>query len=127
IHFHPWNIASFSRDITASDVAIIPIDPSNAFAMGKPENKLIMLWKLGMPVVTSATPAYERAMRGAGLDQLCASESDWKQRIEELLNASAEDLECVGRAGRTFAQAAYSKQRFVEAFDETFASIGFQV
>ena len=32
-------------------MAIIPIDLTDAFARGKPENKLVMLWQLGMPVL----------------------------------------------------------------------------
>jgi hypothetical protein len=54
--FHPWERESFSTLITSCDLAVIPIDTAQAMMRGKPENKLVLLWQLGMPVLTSSTP-----------------------------------------------------------------------
>jgi hypothetical protein len=125
VHFHPWDRASFSRHVTAADLAIIPIDPSNAFARGKPENKLVMLWQLGMPVLTSDTLAYRRAMKGAGLDLLCTDRTDWRAKLERMIAASDSDREQLARQGRVFAERAYSKDEFLKRFDRAFELAGF--
>jgi hypothetical protein len=125
VHFHPWDHARFSSQITAADLAIIPIDLANAFARGKPENKLVMLWKLGMPVLTSDTPAYRRAMEGAGLDLLCSNSADWRSKLEWTIAASDGERERIASQGRAFAERAYSKVEFLKRFDRAFELAGF--
>jgi hypothetical protein len=127
VHFHPWERATFSRHVTAADVALIPIDLANAFARGKPENKLVMLWQLGMPVLTSDTPAYCRAMDGAGLDLICADSTDWRAKLERMIAASDEERERIARQGRAFAERAYSKDEFLKRFDRAFELAGFEL
>jgi glycosyltransferase involved in cell wall biosynthesis len=127
VRFHRWDRSSFSEHITSSDLAIIPIDPSNAFACGKPENKLVMLWQLGMPVLTSDTPAYRRAMEAAGQDLLCGDLNDWRSRLARLIEAGAEDLAIIAHQGRSFAERAYSRDEFLARFDEAFEAAGFRV
>jgi hypothetical protein len=124
---HPWEAGSFSKHVTDADLAVIPIDKANSFALGKPDNKLVMLWKLGMPVLASTTPAYCRAMRGAGLDLTCPTAADWQTRLEAAIDGDSRALEQAARVGRDFAERAYSKNEFVGRFDATFASIGFGV
>ena len=127
IHFHPWSLSTFSTCITAADLAIIPIDASDPFAMGKPENKLVMFWQLGMPTLTSETPAYRRAMNSAGLDLLCASLKEWRQKLQLLIETPAEGLESFGRQGRMFAEQTYSHKNFLDRFDRAFAAAGFEI
>ena len=110
-HFHRWDRANFSRDITACDVAVIPIERSNALWWGKPENKLVLLWQLGMPVLTTATPVYRRAMEAAGVDMSCATAAEWGEQLERLIEADARRLESIGRQCRGFAEQAYSTGR----------------
>ncbi len=124
-HFHRWDRASFSSDIIAGDVAVIPIERANALWWGKPENKLVLLWQLGMPVLTTATPVYRRVMDSAGLPMTCATASEWGEQLERLLTADPATLEAIGRQGRDFANRAYSKEEFVARFDRAFESIGF--
>jgi len=92
---------------------------------GKPENKLVLLWQLGMPVLTTATPVYRRVMDSAGLPMTCATASEWGEQLERLLTADPATLEALGRHGREFAERAYSREEFVARFDRAFESIGF--
>ena len=125
IRFHPWERPSFSSLITACDLAVIPIDTRKAMMRGKPENKLVLLWQLGMPVLTSATPAYERAMAAAGLDMICRDATDWDASLAAMIGASAAELGAIGRRGRAFALEAYSTAEFQARFDAVFTAVGF--
>ena len=60
IQFHDWRVDTYSSIITACDFAIIPIDLKNKMAASKPENKLIHLWKMGLPVITSNTKSSKK-------------------------------------------------------------------
>ena len=124
-HFHRWDRATFSTRVTDCDVAVIPIDASNRMAHGKPENKLVLLWQLGMPVLTSDTPAYQRTMAAAAVDMTCSTSAEWGARIERLIAADQPSLEQIGRQCRTFAERAYSSAEFARRFDQAFEAIGF--
>jgi glycosyltransferase involved in cell wall biosynthesis len=126
IHFHPWAGATFWRNVIACDMAVIPIEKGNALWWGKPENKLVLLWQLGMPVLTTATPVYRRVMDDAGLDMSCSSAAAWGEQLEKLIRSSSAELREIGEHGRHFANRAYSKEEFIQRFDTAFASLGFE-
>lgn len=126
-HFHHWDRATFSRRITDCDVAVIPIDRSNRLWWGKPENKLVLLWQLGMPVLTTATPVYQRVMNAAGIDMSCETPGQWGQQLERLIKSDAGQLRELGNKGRQHADRSYSKDEFLKRFDEAFASLGMDV
>jgi hypothetical protein len=127
VELHEWRRDTFAKDVRATDVAILPIGGGSPFAVGKPENKLVMLWKLGMPVIASATPAYERAMGGAGLDLICKTDADWQRRLTQVIAASPVELGTMATTGRAFAERNYGWDAFAEVFDRTFASVGFEI
>ncbi|MFL6728317.1 MAG: hypothetical protein ACJ8E3_02440 [Sphingomicrobium sp.] len=124
-HFHRWDQATFSCHITACDVGVIPIQRSNALWWGKPENKLVLLWQLGMPVLATATPVYRRVMEAAGVEMTCATPNEWGEQLERLIGADGQRLEAIGRKCRGFAERAYSKEEFVSRFDKALAAVGF--
>lgn len=126
-HFHRWDLTTFTKRITECDAAVIPIDQGNALWWGKPENKLVLLWQLGMPVITSATPVYRRAMEAAGLHMSCALPQQWGEELRRLTNSDGATLSEIGNRGRLHANSAYSKGEFLKRFDRAFASIGFRI
>jgi hypothetical protein len=87
-HFIEWNKNSFSKHISNCDLAIIPISRNDPMMWNKPENKLIMMWQIGIATLTSNTPTYKGAMDAAGLKYYCASTSDWIQKIIAYSNLS---------------------------------------
>lgn len=125
IVFHPWERETFSKLITSCDLAVIPIDTAQAMMRGKPENKLVLLWQLGMPVLTSSTPAYERAMAAAGIDMVCRSPDEWRVQLERMIAATPKELSALGAQGRRHALSAYSTEAFQARFDAVFEAVGF--
>jgi glycosyltransferase involved in cell wall biosynthesis len=53
-------------------------------ASGKPENKLINIWKMGLPVITSSTNSYKRVMDDCGLDLYCENKNEWVNKLKML-------------------------------------------
>jgi len=79
--FIEWEKSTFSEHIANADLAIIPINMADSMARNKPENKLLLFWEIGIPTLTSDTPAYRRTMRMAGLDFYCSNANDWEDKI----------------------------------------------
>lgn len=105
------------------DLAIIPINHRDALHWNKPENKLLMLWQIGIPALTSNTPAYTRVMNSAGLPYLCHSEEEWIKKIEGYQQASATEREKDFNKTTAYLQAHHTKEIILEKWDKIFESV----
>jgi hypothetical protein len=123
--FHPWEEQTMAKIITGCDIALIPIDLDNPFTRGKPENKLLLLWRLGMPVVASATPAYSRAMANVGTPELaCSNDHAWMSALARL--GTNETLRSeVAVKGRAYAESSHSTEAILSRWDRVFESLGY--
>jgi len=108
---------------TVADLAIVPVDRTSPFAMGKPENRLMLLWRMGQCVVATRTPASERAMRVAGTEQaLCDGPEDWDRTLRPLL-ADPEERADLARRGREQALRVGHRDRLLSAWDTVLDSL----
>jgi len=122
VYLYEWNEIMCSEIISSSDLAIIPIDLNNPLVKGKPENKLLLFWRMGVPVIASATPAYERAMKKAGLNMTCTNNKDWFHMLDKYIS-SHESRELAGIAGKRIAEEDYSEEDILRRWDKVFESI----
>ncbi len=121
-YLYEWNRHLLPFLVTACDVALIPLDLADPFARGKPENKLLLFWRLGMPTVTSASPAYRRAMAKCGLDLTCEMSRDWASTLRRLLGDDQLRLRASER-GRSFVEAHHGDDQLLARWDRLFGSI----
>jgi len=126
VHFHEWNESTVSDIICSCDLAVIPLDLSDPFAAGKPENKLLLLWRMGMPVITSSTPAYLRAMNSAGMNYTAKDDQDWLALLMKLIQ-NYDYREKAGLMGKTYVQNKYSETNLLAQWDSLFATLQFQI
>jgi len=119
---HEWKESSLSNTICSCDLAVIPLSSDDPFAYGKPENKLLLFWRMGMPVVASATPAYARAMSGAGLQMACLSDSEWSVILEAHLTDESLRREA-GEKGLVYTKLNYSEGSLLASWDRLFCSL----
>ena len=122
VYIYEWNELMCSEIVRYSDLAVIPVDVTQSLAKGKPENKLLLFWRMGLPVITSATPAYERAMKKAGLDMTCKNKKEWLDMLDKYI-MSHESRQIAGIAGKRTADESYSKNNTLKQWDEVFESI----
>ena len=122
VKLHAWKENDCAKIICSCDLAVIPLSLADPFAAGKPENKLLLFWRMGMPVVASATPAYVRAMSGAGLPMACASAVQWEAALERYLGDESARREA-GERSLAYAEAHYGEEKILALWDELFSSL----
>ena len=122
-HLIYWDKNSFSELISNADLAIIPIESNNMMMWNKPENKLLLLWEIGVPTLTSATPAYMRVMNCADLDFLCTSSKEWLQKIEEYRCSSLEYKFEIYKKYKSYLNRFHSKGTILRSWDQIFESL----
>lgn len=121
-HLYDWNAATFSSIAAACDIALIPIPDDDPVMRNKPENKLLLLWSIGLPTITSPTPSYTRVMNSVGADDLiCTTSDDWRRALLSFADSPQRRIQHMHAAG-AYAQAHCSEDVLLEAWDRVFAS-----
>jgi glycosyltransferase involved in cell wall biosynthesis len=122
VRLYQWSEEMVSVIATACDLAIVPLPLDRPLERAKPESKLVSFWRMGLPVVTSATPAYVRTMQAAGQALHCGSEARWVEVLGHLIE-DAGARERAGRGGRAFAAREYADERLIAAWDQVLDSL----
>ncbi len=117
-----WDAETLSRVATECDLAVIPLPLDSPFERGKAPNKLLLFWRMGVPVVASATPAYRREMEAAGLDLACETGADWLGALRRLAADESARAEA-GRRGMAAVEERYGEEILLERWDRMFASL----
>jgi hypothetical protein len=85
INVVPWSPENLVKRAQVSSLAIIPINLSVPMQRLKPENRLLIMWRLGLPCLASASPAYSRVALLAGTDVVCNDLEEWKIKSTRIL------------------------------------------
>ena len=120
---HNWEKQSFSKLIADADLAVIPIHNNDKLMWNKPENKLLLLWEIGIPVLASPTPAYKRVMTKAGINGLCTSSQQWISRVREFKAAATEKRNEMAGFATAYLNEYHSKNKILRNWDTIFASV----
>lgn len=119
---YQWNEHLFSTIITSCDMALIPIPLDDPLYAGKSANKLLLFWRLGVPAVVSATPAYEELMHQCDLRMTCRTLQEWGDTLERFMDDESARREA-GERGRVFAEKHHSDEAILGQWDKLFASL----
>jgi glycosyltransferase involved in cell wall biosynthesis len=118
-----WNKDNFSQLIVKSDLAIIPIHSKNPMMWNKPENKLLLLWEVGIPTLTSDTPAYKQVMKAAGLEMYCKSSDEWVQKIKKYKLSSIEHRKSITEKANSYLAKYHNQEEILKKWDDIFNSL----
>jgi glycosyltransferase involved in cell wall biosynthesis len=113
--FHPWAVDTYAADLAACDLVLIPVEPSGDYAWHKPAGRALLALALGLPVVASPLPEYEKVIARSGGGLIAHTPDDWARCVNALA-VSVEQRAEMGRRGCAFVRAQYGEQRFVERY-----------
>ena len=124
VRLHQWSLDTLIEVTGSCDIAIVPVDMTDPMAVGKPENRMRVFWRLGLPVVASASPSNVRAASLAGVEDrvVCSTGEEWKQALESL-RTHPEDRLRIARAGQDTALNTYSEESLAQRWDRLFESL----
>ena len=122
VYLYQWNELTVSHISSACDFAVIPINSNDTMDNGKPEDKLLIFWLMGLPAVVSETPAHLRAMKGAGVSMACSSTNDWVSTIKDIVeNKTKRDQSA--KKGFAYASRVNSVEATMSLWDDLFEDI----
>ena len=122
IYLYAWNERTFSSIARSCDLALIPIPLDDPLAAGKPENRLLLFWRMGIPVVASATAAHVAAMYETGVSMACTTQPQWLEALQ-YYTSNEPARRHAGRRGMAFAAERHSEKHTLELWDQVFDSV----
>ena len=117
----PWEINSLVSHTGSSHLGIIPVK-ENAFQWLKPENRLLIMWRLGLPCITSATPSFSRVSESTKSDIVSYSDTDWIFKISRMLG-DPEYAENSVALGQKYLAENHSKEILLAKWDSVVMSV----
>jgi len=117
-----WSLDEVVATAKKSHLAIFPLDPAGTLNPLKPENRLLMMWRVGLPVLTSPSLAYNRVMAQTELDGICSSPTEWSQKVVEMIDSPELRKRSVER-GQQYIRDTHSEKIVLEAWDKLFESV----
>ena len=100
----------------------MPLDPSGTLNPLKAENRLLMMWRIGLPALASPSLAYLRVMRDTEIGGICQNSDEWQKKIAELMDSVELRQESVEK-GQQYIRDTHSKEIILGAWDDLFESV----
>jgi hypothetical protein len=122
IRIIPWSPTNLVETAKNSTAAMIPIDLSVPMQRLKPENRLLIMWRLGLPSLCSSSPAYIRVSDLAGTKSTCESEGDWHEKFSNLLSDPIFAYSEIVR-GQNYLREFHSKSMLLSKWDLAIESV----
>jgi hypothetical protein len=122
IYLYAWNERTFAAIASKCDLALIPIPLHDPLCAGKPENRLLLFWRMAMPVLVSSTAAHIRAMRESGLAMSCATQQEWRSALEYYVS-NEQARKHAGQRGKAFVEERHSEEKALALWDEALNSV----
>jgi hypothetical protein len=122
VKLRPWSIQTVIEEAQKTTVSLLPLDKKNFLTPLKPENRLLIMWRLGVPCLTSSNLAYERVMALAGVQNICNSQEDWFSQILSILENPKEQKDIVEK-GQAYIRQFHGLNNTLLKWDEAFESI----
>lgn len=117
-----WKIEAVVDASRRSHIAVLPLDPLGTLNPLKAENRLLMMWRIGLPVLASPSLAYSRVMKDTRINGICRDSSDWQTKIIELTESIELRRETVER-GQQYIRDTHSTEIVLDSWDKLFESV----
>ena len=94
----PWSSTALRTYSQKSTLGVIPILGFKGYNHLKAENRLLIMWRLGLPVLTSPLASYRRVMIDAGIDGICENKEEWRTKLGGLFESAGMREEFIGKS-----------------------------
>lgn len=118
--FHEWKRETFSLQLVQCDLALIPLNKRKNIMWQKPENKLLFFWQLGLPAITSPSPAYKRVMDAADVRMYAATTEEWVRQIIHYKNTNDAERSLIVKNMTNYVTVNHSKDIIMNQWKKIF-------
>jgi hypothetical protein len=121
INLSQWSPSELVTNSGKSFVGVLPILGFQGYNHLKAENRLLIMWRLGLPVLASPLLSYVRVMKSAGLEGICKDQYEWSTKTK-LLYDSADMRTEFYEKGRLYLEKHHNLDDLLIKWDEAVAN-----
>jgi len=121
INVFPWSVTNLCLISAISHLALLPLNTEIPMQRLKPENRLLIMWRLGLPCVTSDSPAYIRLSNQITHSFTCSTTDEW---LKNILRYTSVDLaESQVSQGQDYIREYHSDEVLLGKWNSAIASV----
>lgn len=120
--FYPWSIENLIKATQDCFASLVPVNTKNEFSLFKPENRVLIAWRLGLPCLAMKTPSHERLSEASGADILFSDSLNLQEKILCLLTEKDYWFEQV-KLGRKYLSAYHTEEILMHKWDSAIESV----
>lgn len=98
VNLTQWDPEKVVENALRSVLGVIPLSHKSSYNHLKAENRLLIMWRLGLPVLTSPLPSYVRTMRLAKIDGICEDKAEWNRKFKLLVGSHDLQSEVIAKS-----------------------------
>ena len=117
-----WSQENLVDRAKESSIGVLPLDLSTPMQRLKPENRLLLMWRLGLPCLTSPSPSYTRVSIASGVDLVCENQDQWSAKIEKLMKDPKYSIQEVKR-GQQYLSKMHTREILLDKWDCAIESV----
>lgn len=81
--YFKWSQKNLINTAFHSQLGVIPIDKSKSIYASKPENKIVLMWLLGLPIIGTDIQSYLNLEKRSNIKCTCSSIQEWEYTLEK--------------------------------------------
>jgi len=117
MNLRSWSIQNLTQASRASAVGILPLNLSKPMMRMKPENRMLIMWRIGLPCLVSPLDSFKRVAQNAQVDAVCVSNQDWLDQLLKLSTEVSYVNDQMERA-QSYVQEFHSKEVLLKKWDQ---------
>ena len=122
IKFVPWSTQNVVCSAKKSSMAVVPVKSNSALSTYKAENRLLILLRMGVPVLVGENLAHTRVGSYFEFDMICRSPADWEAKGRELLN-NPKLAKSIVVQGQDYIKSFHSERIVLQKWDKLFEEV----
>ena len=117
----PWKVENVVEQFQRNHMALIPVNLLNGVSGMKPENRILIAWRLGLPVLAGFSQSHQRLAEIIGLDFVVKG-AHWSSKIYEMYS-DCELAEHQVSRGKEYLKNFHNREVLLDKWDSIFAGV----
>lgn len=122
LNLKSWTLNNIIDVAKKSNIGVLPLDTTKKMNLFKAENRLLIMWRLGLPVICSNTHAYSRVLANLNNVGLINQESNWIEYTASIKKYYP-DLIWQAEQGKKYLKLNHSDEVLLEKWRNVFREI----
>jgi hypothetical protein len=117
-----WSLGNVVKTAENTKIGLVPVNVQSSFQSLKPENRMLIMWRLGLPCLASATPSHLRVASVANLQNTFEDSEALFSKVTDMLMSPEMQEENVNR-GQKYLSEYHNLDVFLSSWDKVIESV----